>query len=256
MRTQPVARPLFVLFCTLATAACALDEEAQEDERDDAFPTGDKADGSGLTDDEALAVLRLVNNASLRDLDVDVGLTSTAARNIVTRRDGGEVFESLAELDAVPYIGPAALERLGTFARDWVMPVWARVASPDGVTVTFPSLHAECNSADWDPAGDRCGTASPVTTSVHLRIHSNGEIGFSWIPCGSTVEPHTGAFAASCGQSSTGDRTIQESSYEISGRIADRLYIDTFEYHVRSGNQALGFTAKHLTLEAPFAFAL
>lgn len=54
-------------------------------------------------------------------LDIDVGLNSTAARNIITHRDGADkscgtagddLFDSVQELDAVPDVDENALEKL------------------------------------------------------------------------------------------------------------------------------------------------
>lgn len=56
------------------------------------------------------AVLELANTASFETLDVDVGLDVRAARNIVDQRP----FATIAELDAVPWVGPAALEAMRT----------------------------------------------------------------------------------------------------------------------------------------------
>jgi hypothetical protein len=103
-------------WCVLVVlAACAL--ERVEDGADDAFLVGGKADGAGLDAEEAAAVLALVNRATVAELDGDAGLDARAARNIVAHRDGPDArpgtadddrFDDLAELDAVPYVGPAA----------------------------------------------------------------------------------------------------------------------------------------------------
>ena len=61
--------------------------------------------------DERL-VLDLANTAPLAVLDDEVGLDARAAQNIVDRRP----FATLDELDAVPYVGPTALEALRAYA--------------------------------------------------------------------------------------------------------------------------------------------
>lgn len=63
-------------------------------------------DNDGLT-------LWAANTLSFDVLDDDVGLDSRAAENIVARRP----FATVAELDAVPYVGVSALEKLLTYAR-------------------------------------------------------------------------------------------------------------------------------------------
>src|SRR6186713_706554 len=92
----------------VAVAGCGGDLDI-EDGANEGF--GGKADG-GIEEGsaEARGVLALVN-----DLDVDVGeldegagLSKRAATNIVAARP----FETLAELDAVAYVGPKTLEAL------------------------------------------------------------------------------------------------------------------------------------------------
>ena len=105
--------------------ACAGDDPL--DDEDAGFPDG-KADG-GIDEGspEALAVLALVNDRSVdaRELDIDAALHATAAGNIIEHRDGpdgapgtadDDPFGSLAELDAVPFVGPVALRALLAYA--------------------------------------------------------------------------------------------------------------------------------------------
>ncbi len=82
-----------------------------------------------LSDAEAAAVLDFVNDAetSFEVLDIDVGLNRRAAQNIVVHRNGPDeeypteddnAFDSIGELDAVPYVGPAALEQIRDYAME------------------------------------------------------------------------------------------------------------------------------------------
>ncbi|MGE0548412.1 MAG: phospholipase D-like domain-containing protein [Kofleriaceae bacterium] len=100
-----------------------------EDGETDGFPSG-KADG-GIDEGspEALGVLALVNDAAttVTVLDGDAGLSVRVAKNIVRHRQGGDAadgtgdddrFDTLAELDAIPYVGPAALNALLEYARE------------------------------------------------------------------------------------------------------------------------------------------
>lgn len=77
---------------------------------------------------DATAILRFVNSASATEdvLDVDVGLDARAARAIVRHVWGGDFrfgtadddpCETLEELDALAYVGDAALRALDAFAR-------------------------------------------------------------------------------------------------------------------------------------------
>ncbi len=113
-------KPTLLLTCALALALAACDSgpEPEADGVDDSFLGGPKSDGSQIAEGtpEALGVLALVNEASLQVLDDDVGLDVRAASNIVEHRETPDPFDDLAELDAIPYVGPVALERLLSYA--------------------------------------------------------------------------------------------------------------------------------------------
>lgn len=66
---------------------------------------------------EVDAVLDLVNTATFEELDEAVGLDRRAAQNIVDARDDDRI-ESWDELDAIPQVGPAALEDLADYAME------------------------------------------------------------------------------------------------------------------------------------------
>jgi phosphatidylserine/phosphatidylglycerophosphate/cardiolipin synthase-like enzyme len=98
-----------------------------EDGVDDAFPSG-KADG-GIDEGspEAVGVLRLVNDKTETAATLKSGahITARVAGNIVKHRDGAtssasddDRFDTLAELDAIPYVGPATLNALVERAKE------------------------------------------------------------------------------------------------------------------------------------------
>lgn len=71
-------------------------------------------------------VLKVANTASFVELDVDAGLDVRAAENIVAHRNGpdlvlgtadDDLFGTIPELDAVPYVGDAALIKLLQYAQ-------------------------------------------------------------------------------------------------------------------------------------------
>ena len=121
--TRILVAPLAL--ATLAMACAAVDDII--DGEDDPFATG-KADGAlEAGSPEARAVLALVNDTTvnLDILDDDVALNARAARNIIAHRNGpdglvdsgdDDFFDTLAELDAVKYVGPYALEQLLAYA--------------------------------------------------------------------------------------------------------------------------------------------
>ena len=67
---------------------------------------------------ESLGVVALLDDpgTTVTVLDVDAKLDARAARNLVAHRDGGDWFDSIAEVDAVPYVGDATLQLLVDFA--------------------------------------------------------------------------------------------------------------------------------------------
>ncbi|MFH1808611.1 MAG: hypothetical protein ABIJ09_07695 [Pseudomonadota bacterium] len=81
-----------------------------------------------LSPQEEQGVLALVNDCVIgaATLDDDAALDKRAAFNIIGHRDGGDArcgsadddrFDDLPELDAIPYVGDAAIARLLEFAR-------------------------------------------------------------------------------------------------------------------------------------------
>jgi endonuclease/exonuclease/phosphatase family metal-dependent hydrolase len=103
-----------VLLCS--TPAC---HEPVDDEDVSGLPGG-KADGvHGIEDGtpEARAILRLANTASFEVLDQEVRLDRRAARGIVDARSE-EGYQALAELDAIPFVGPSAFGKMLNYVLD------------------------------------------------------------------------------------------------------------------------------------------
>ena len=126
-RFQHVLRALMMSF--FLTACGSADPVGQQDDAVDVrpwFPTNDSiVEGSP----EALALLRFVNHptTSFVVLDIDARLDKRAAKGIVTHRDGmdgivgtddDDLFDTIAELDAIKWVGPKTLEALEGFAID------------------------------------------------------------------------------------------------------------------------------------------
>jgi hypothetical protein len=91
---------------------------------DDVVGTG-KADGLAFSPAETAALLELVNTATLGELDDEVPLDRRAAAGIVAHRDGpdgidgtddDDLFDDLAELDAIAWVGPVAFASLLAYA--------------------------------------------------------------------------------------------------------------------------------------------
>jgi DNA uptake protein ComE-like DNA-binding protein len=89
--------------------------------------TGGSSAALQLPPADAARVLAFVNypGTDVAVLDEQVGLDSRAAQNIVTRRDGADgvtpsaddvPFATLADLDAISYVGDAALQKLQAYS--------------------------------------------------------------------------------------------------------------------------------------------
>ena len=108
---------------------CHAGSSSPEDQRDDAFLQDGKADSGAISQGEALGVLKLANTASdevLRDQTDGVGLADRTVDNMMYFRLGDDgipstaddgSFHTLAELDAIPFLGPLAFTKLLGFAR-------------------------------------------------------------------------------------------------------------------------------------------
>lgn len=140
-------RPAVVLTLLASVPAC-VDPEV-EDGVDYAFPSG-KADG-GIDEGspEALGVLRLVNDPAETASSLRSGarVTSRVATNITKHRNGADGmpgtadddrFDTLAELDAIPYVGPATLNALLARAREL-----GYVSAAPALDVMFSPLPAD-----------------------------------------------------------------------------------------------------------------
>jgi len=116
------------LIATLVASLPACVEPEVEDGENDAFPSG-KADG-GIDEGspEAIGVLRLVNDPaeSATSLKNGAHVTSRVANNITKHRKGADgadgtadddKFDTLLELDKIPYVGTATLNALLARAR-------------------------------------------------------------------------------------------------------------------------------------------
>lgn len=121
MRKESRLLAAFVVSLSLLPA-CSPEQELGDAENE-AFLIGGKADAL-VNPELASAVLALVNAADFAKLDDEVGLDRRAAENIVAYRRGPDqldatnddnLFDDLAELDAVKWVGPRAFGKLSDF---------------------------------------------------------------------------------------------------------------------------------------------
>jgi hypothetical protein len=139
---RPIA--LALVASSLLLPACALDAD----------PTAQSSDYAlGLSTTDTARVLALVNYAGtdLATLDDAIGLDARAAKGIADYRAGSDgvlataddrYFADLAEVDAIPYVGDAAFQKLATYA--------ANHAAPADETVEGVSFRGwEAESVVW-----------------------------------------------------------------------------------------------------------
>lgn len=146
-----------VLFAIGVVGACVADPGDVEDGRDDSFLGGDgKADTGSVVEGspDALAVLQVANERGADEMHQH-GVPKRAAQNIVAVRLGDDgvagtsddvTFGTLAQLDAVPYVGPQAFARLLAYANELAG------SMPNGTPLTPPAdlwKVASCSPIAW-----------------------------------------------------------------------------------------------------------
>lgn len=102
-----------------ALAGCAVDlPDARLDPEDECGTCAGKADGWGAPEEGSCAAQGLVlvaNEAGFAELDDDAGLNRRAVEEIVAARDVAP-FETVADVDAVRYVGASTLRHLLDYA--------------------------------------------------------------------------------------------------------------------------------------------
>jgi hypothetical protein len=117
---KPSLRRLSVLALAAGLAGCALEAtDAPLDAVDECATCSDKADDWSAPAEgscDARALVEIANQASFEELDGDAGLNRRAAEKIVAAREEAP-FDTVADVDAVPYVGVSTLELLLDYAR-------------------------------------------------------------------------------------------------------------------------------------------
>jgi len=156
-------RQVSLLAVSLALAAgCVADESP--DGRDDSGFTVGKADGSQLTACEKDAIIAFLNEGPSADKLEEAGVHARAAAELVKHRDGADgvfgtedddKFDTVEEVDAVPYVGEAAVSQLheATGAR-CAVDVYADARDVTKAHVVFPADAPAPTSYDYPDGGD------------------------------------------------------------------------------------------------------
>ena len=176
-----------LLLAFSALAGCATSSDA-EDGRDDSFLGADgKSDTGSISEGspDALAVLHVANERSAEEMH-DHGVPKRAAENIVAVRIGDDgvagtsddvTFATLAQLDAVPYVGPLAFARLLAYANELA----GAGSSGSGITPPADLWHvAACTPVSWSQLVAKLGAGEtyvdlhrPFVTVSRLRSSCN-----------------------------------------------------------------------------------
>lgn len=159
----------FAAVLASSLTACVDDPGAIDDAGDAALADG-KADGQ-LSACEADQLLAYVNGGVSAQAMIDAGVHARAARNIVEHRveDGG--YATLAELDAVPYVGPIAFGQLQAIV---------------GPRCELVTLQGQCTVTTTPFAGGY-GTPSTESAPIVLPVRVDGPL-----PASTEPQPITG----------------------------------------------------------------
>jgi len=170
-----LASPLAALLAALTIPACTSSDAADAGDAEDdvdAVVSG-KADSPTEGSADAVKLLALVNDPSVfsAELDEKAGLSTRLAEAIVEYREGADkyaspddnLFDTIAELDAIPRLGPVALDALLKYARktastttisvDLVANEWTSGGGDRAVKLS--SLNAEIAAQGFEPFPDK-----------------------------------------------------------------------------------------------------
>lgn len=114
-------RHFTLLALTLVAATGCVADDASPDGIDEPGISDGKADGTELSDCEKKAIVDYVNAGHSADELEAAGVHARAAQNLAAHRDGedgvfgtedDDLFDDIAEVDAVSYVGPVAMRAL------------------------------------------------------------------------------------------------------------------------------------------------
>ena len=249
--------------------ACVTNEDGADGETDSFVDSG-KSD-TAITDGSptARAVLRTASFASLATLDNTIALDARAAKNIVAYRKGADGvagtaddrrFTTLAQLDAIAYVGPVAFEHLVSFVESRPLAdVLPAGAFRMDVTVTTPLSVSRWNSlAQGGPynttettAATRTRTFELSSDGTTLRI-ATGTLG-QVTPLPETVEDGVFAFTTSRDGITDDGRRIFWNEAQLSGtvsRLGELVVDDLYEFS-GNGSQIFGYSGSITELAGP-----
>jgi hypothetical protein len=169
-----------LLLVSAIVPACVVEDDDPEDGIDDVFVADGKADVAGVAEGsvEAIGILAAANRATFTELDVAAKLSSRTAHEIVKRRSGGDgvlgtaddrSLETLAQLDAVPYVGPVAVQQLLAYARTRG---WVPAGFPSSMLYQDHIVKGTCTTG-WVCSGPNGGLTLEARMTGYLGLQVN-----------------------------------------------------------------------------------
>jgi len=194
-----------------------------------------------LTESEETALLAFVNDAAtdLVMLDDEVGLNSRAAKNIITQRNGldgvypsadDHPYDTLAELDAVPYVGPAALTLLHEYVNGNQAPADITVEGVDFTQEQADAVVWGVNQATVAELDDEVGLDSRaaknlVAAAPFASVAEMGPIGYVGVTALKKLRSHASTWQSEMDANKLGGTfdgvTFDEASAAVALEIAN-----------------------------------
>lgn len=232
------------LILILAFTGCAVPADDPVDGANDTFLGDGKSDTGAVVDGtpEARAVLRLANSATLDTLDHEVPLDARAAANIIAARP----IATLAELDAVSYVGPVAFGNLLEYAQTRTWRDWLPADFSFDVVVMVP-----VRASTWSSIA-QSGPYTPkdevmTTTSLALLLRDEGArvtVGTLEVPAKTIAENGTFSIGRSySGLTGPHNRFLAWGSLSISGTIDSLgdVVVTSYSRFAGRGNSIYGY---------------
>ncbi|CAN5741438.1 hypothetical protein BH11MYX3_BH11MYX3_05650 [soil metagenome] len=223
------------LLLALALTACAVDPPA-DDSKDDRFLIDGKTDNGAIGEGSSMAraVLRVVNELDGVQLYAAAGVQEEAERAIEVYRRGADhqrrtiddrYFDSLAQLDALEWVGPQTFDKLLAFAQqrgyvdnppsfvptrcDPMSYEHLRALAEGGVSgpgTTGSRVRTSCDTTHCSEWHDGVPALQQTRTLVPVMLPSDGAATLATLPNGISFAFTNGSFATYCDPVAIGGR--------------------------------------------------
>lgn len=134
-------------------------------------------EGVLLTDAQMQQILSVANFATLSQLDVDAGLDSRAAENIVAARP----FAAIKFVTVLPYVGTTAIAKLRDYGATWTAPSTPPPGT-DLATLAKTAWNQIASSADIDVLKSTYAVDPSVLPPPAKQLFDSYSQRFTWAP--------------------------------------------------------------------------